>query len=143
MWELPSESGFCASRNAFNVLSQIHINYRSSILSKGKAGKVYGGLRLPWIEITNGDNFTPLRSVDWQIHIYGKVTPELIDFTRSQWLKLHEFPWESRMKDAVFKQDALYLIRPDGHVALATDKQGVRVLNMYLEAFEIVSFGAE
>ena len=48
-----------------------------------------------------------------------------------------------KMKDAGFKQDALYLIRPDGHVGLATEKQWVRVLKMYLEACGIVAFGAE
>lgn len=39
------------------------------------------------------------------------------------------------MKDVGFMQDALHLIRPDGHVALAPDKQWLRVLNMYLEAY--------
>ncbi|WP_341960069.1 FAD-dependent monooxygenase [Planococcus maritimus] len=131
------------SKNAFKVLSQIHINYRSSLLSKGKAGKVFAGMRLPWVETTNGDNFAPLRSVDWQIHIYGKAKPELTEFARSQSLELHEFLWEASMKDAGFKQDAMYLIRPDGHVALATDGQWLRVLNMYLDAFEIKAFGAK
>ncbi|WP_404336614.1 FAD-dependent monooxygenase [Planococcus rifietoensis] len=141
---LPSVFKFSfPSKNAFKILSQIHINYRHSLLSKGKAGKIFAGMRLPWIETASGDNFAPLRSVDWQIHIYGKATPELVDFARSQSLELHEFAWESRMKDAGFKQDALYLIRPDGHVALATDKQWLRVLKMYLESFGIVAFGAK
>lgn len=39
------------------------------------------------------------------------------------------------MKDAGFKQDALYLIRADGHIALAADKQWRGVLNKYFEAF--------
>ena len=141
---LPSLFKFSFSqKNAFKILSQIHINYRNSPLSKGKAGKVYGGMRLPWIETASGDNFVPLRSVDWQIHIYGKAQPELIDFARSQSLQLHEFAWETQMKDAGFKQDALYLIRPDGHVGLASEKQWVDVLKTYLEAFGIVAFGAE
>ena len=100
-------------------------------------------MRLPWIESASGDNFDPLRSVDWQIHIYGKAKPELIDFTRSQSLEVHEFAWEAPMKDAGFKQDALYLIRPDGHVGLASEKQWLRVLKAYLETYGIVAFGAE
>ncbi|ANU21433.1 monooxygenase [Planococcus plakortidis] len=141
---LPSVFKFpFASKNAFRILSQIHINYRSSLLSKGKAGKIFAGMRLPWIETANSDNFAPLRSIDWQIHVYGKATPELIGFARSQSMELHEFPWEANMKDAGFKQDALYLIRPDGHVALATDGQWLRVLNMYLESFGIEAFGAK
>lgn len=122
-------------KNAFKILSQIHINYRNSPLSKGKAGKVFGGMRLPWVETASGDNFEPLRSVDWQIHIYGKAKPELINFARAQSLELHEFAWETKMHEAGFKQDALYLVRPDGHVALASEKQWVRVLKTYLEAF--------
>ena len=47
------------------------------------------------------------------------------------------------MKDAGFKQDALYLIRPDGTLALAADKRWLCVLNMYLDAFGIVDFGTE
>lgn len=141
---LPSLFKFPFSqKNAFKILSQIHINYRNSLLSKGKAGKIYGGMRLPWIETANGDNFEPLRSVDWQIHIYGKAKPELIDFARSQSLELHEFAWKAQMKDAGFKQDALYLIRPDGHVGLASEKQWLRVLKAYLEAYGIVAFGME
>lgn len=132
-----------SQKNAFKILSQIHINYRNSPLSKGKAGKIYGGMRLPWIESASGDNFEPLRSVDWQIHIYGKAKPELIDFARSQSLQLHEFAWEAKMKDSGFKQDALYLIRPDGHVGLVSEKQWLRVLKAYLEAYGIVAFGAE
>ena len=57
--------------------------------------------------------------------------------------KFNEFAWEARMQDAGFKQDALYLIRPDGHVALASDKQSVDELNTYLESFGIVAFGVE
>ncbi|MDN5710596.1 MAG: hypothetical protein L0G95_14225 [Planococcus sp. (in: firmicutes)] len=109
-------------------MSQIHVDYRSSLLSKKKGGKVYGGMRLPWIETVNGDNFAPLRSVDWQIHAYAKAQPKLIDFTRSQSPELHEFPWEAK---AGFKQDALYLIRSAGHVAVATDKQWLRVEHVF------------
>ncbi|WP_345740337.1 FAD-dependent oxidoreductase [Planomicrobium okeanokoites] len=132
-----------SQKNAFKILSQIHINYRDSPLSYGKAGKVYGGMRLPWIQTARGDNFAPLCSVDWQIHVYGKAKPELVDFARSQSLELHEFPWNAQMKDAGFKQDALYLIRPDGHVGLAVEKQWLRVLKAYLETYRIVAFGVE
>lgn len=143
-YALPSVFKFSFSqRNAFRILSQIHINYRNSHLSKGKAGKIYGGMRLPWIETAGGDNFKPLRTVDWQIHIYGKAKPELIDFARSHSLQLHEFAWETQMKDAGFKQDSLYLIRPDGHVGLASEKQWLRVLKAYLEAYGIEAFAVK
>ena len=74
---------------------------------------------MPYIQTASVDNFEPLRSVDWQIHIYSKAKSALIDFARSHSTELHEFPWEAQMKDAGFNQDALYLIRLDGHVGLA------------------------
>ncbi|MGB6407492.1 MAG: FAD-dependent monooxygenase [Planococcus donghaensis] len=127
-------------KNGFKILSQIHINYRDSPISKGKAGKVYGGMRLPWIQTAGRDNFTPLRSVDWQIHVYGKASKELIDFARSHSFELHEFAWESTMQKAGFHQNALYFIRPDGHVALANKTQDLSVLKDYINTFEIIPF---
>ena len=47
------------------------------------------------------------------------------------------------MTDAGFKQDALYLIRLDGDLVLATDKQWPLMLKMYLEVYGIVAFGEE
>ncbi|WP_157824117.1 MULTISPECIES: hypothetical protein [unclassified Planococcus (in: firmicutes)] len=78
-------------------MSQTYINYCNIHLSKGNAGKVCGGMRLRWIETVNGDNFVPLRSDDWQIHIYGKANPKLIDFAHSQSLELYDFPLEAKL----------------------------------------------
>jgi hypothetical protein len=36
-------------------LSQLMINYRDSRLSKGKAGEIHGGDRLPWVK--TADNY--------------------------------------------------------------------------------------
>ncbi|ANU09634.1 monooxygenase [Planococcus antarcticus DSM 14505] len=130
-------------KNGFKILSQIHINYRKSALSKGKAGKVFAGMRLPWIELAGSDNFFPLRSVDWQIHIYGQASKELMDFAHAQSLEVHEFAWEPKMQKAGFQQNALYLVRPDGHVALANKAQEVSVLKDYLDEFGIVAFHAK
>ncbi|ANU27097.1 FAD-dependent monooxygenase [Planococcus versutus] len=129
-------------RNAFKILSQIHINYKKSRLSKGKAGKVFAGMRLPWIKTTDVDNFRALRSLDWQIHIYGQASKELKDFAAAQSLEIYEFAWQPFMKKTGFKQDALYFVRPDGHVALANNTQDVNVLKNYLTEFELVAFHA-
>lgn len=129
-------------KTGFKILSQIHINYRDSALSKGKAGKVFAGMRLPWIQFADSDNFSPLQSVDWQIHVYGKASIELLDFANMHSLAVHEFAWGSQMDEAGFRQDALYLVRPDGHVAVANKKQDIGVLKNYLDEFQIVSFHA-
>jgi 2-polyprenyl-6-methoxyphenol hydroxylase-like FAD-dependent oxidoreductase len=53
----------------FRKISQVEIRYTDSPLSEGKAGKVHGGYRLPWTG-PDVDNFAPLRSLDWQVHVY-------------------------------------------------------------------------
>ena len=57
----------------FRTISQIAIEYRGSSLSEGRAGAVHGGDRLPWVPAAQSerDNFTPLASLMWQVHVYG------------------------------------------------------------------------
>ena len=60
-------------RFLFRTVSQIGVNYRDSPLSEGAAGSVQGGDRLPWVETApNEDNFAPLTSLAWQVHVYGE-----------------------------------------------------------------------
>lgn len=107
-------------RAMFRVLSQIGIEYRGSPLSDGVAGDVHAGDRLPWIELDHGaDNFESLVSLKWQVHVYGDARVDLVAACAELGLALHHFPWQSRMQRAGFSRDALYLLRPDGYVALA------------------------
>src|SRR4029453_16856547 len=128
-------------RLAFRTLSQTAINYRSSALSEGCAGQVYGGDRLPWIALDKGghatDNFAPLASLIWQLHVYGAAAPEIHAVCGDRDLPLHEFRWEDAMKRAGFRRNALYLVRPDGYVALAAAEQSPTVLASYLDAHGI------
>ncbi len=78
-------------KKAFKTVSQTQINHRESEFSKGTAGKVFSGERLSWIETANSDNFKTLQSFDWQIHIYGQASKELIEFVQSQPLAVYEF----------------------------------------------------
>src|SRR6202035_4052813 len=51
----------------FRTVSQIMLNYRKSPLSRGAAGDVHAGDRLPWVAADGTDNFAPLASMDWQV----------------------------------------------------------------------------
>jgi hypothetical protein len=62
-------------RLMFRTISQIQVNYRGGPLSVGRTGCVHAGARLPWVEPV--DNFAPLASLDWQVHVYGEPTPEI------------------------------------------------------------------
>jgi 2-polyprenyl-6-methoxyphenol hydroxylase-like FAD-dependent oxidoreductase len=128
-------------RLAFRTVSQTAIRYRGSPLSEGHAGDIYGGDRLPWILLESSghdaDNFAPLTSLDWQVHVYGRVAPELRARCAERHLAVHEFGWEHAMERAGLQRDALYLVRPDGYVALATSEQSPSTLDSYLAAHAI------
>jgi hypothetical protein len=78
-------------RFLFRTVSQTAISYRGSSLSEGRAGAVHGGDRLPWV--CQPDNFAPLQSLDWQVHVYGHATAELGLVCSARGLALHVFPW--------------------------------------------------
>jgi hypothetical protein len=120
-------------RFMFRAVSQTGINYRASALSVGKAGRVHGGDRLPWIEPANGqeDNFVALESLKWQAHVYGTAADPIQRLCRDRELTLCQFPWSTRARHAGLERDAVYVVRPDGYVGLAT-KSG-RELHKYLD----------
>jgi 2-polyprenyl-6-methoxyphenol hydroxylase-like FAD-dependent oxidoreductase len=120
---------------AFRTVSQMVVNYRRGPLSEGAAGDVWGGDRLPWVKLADGtDNFAPLKTLDWQVHVYGEAKTELSQACQARGLALHRAPWAPQMRKAGVKQDALYLVRPDGYVALAEPKGDARRLIAWLDA---------
>lgn len=135
---LPFLSGFAAVRRTiFRTVSQIQIAYPDSPLSAGLAGSVEGGDRLPWISGEGQDNFAPLRTMDWQLHVYGKVEPELTAAAQELDLPLHAFGWNEAAAQAGLLRDSAYLIRPDGHVALAMPGQGSAALYQMAQRLEL------
>jgi len=120
-------------RFLFRTMSQIGINYRHSALSAGKAGAVCGGDRLPWVHTATGhDNFDPLTSLTWQVHVYGEASAELTATCAEHQLPLHVFAWSADMLRASLMRHALYLIRPDGYIALAVADGDPQRLRDYL-----------
>ena len=122
----------------FRTVSQTAVNYRGSSLSEGRAGTVHGGDRLPWVKTdSNGvdtDNFAPLTSLDWQVHVYGDAAPEIQAVCDARKLPLHVFPWRPEMSRAGLRRNAVYLVRPDGYVALADPEGSATAIASYLDA---------
>jgi 2-polyprenyl-6-methoxyphenol hydroxylase-like FAD-dependent oxidoreductase len=110
-------------RLMFRTISQTAINYRPSALSSGADGALQAGDRLPWVTLAagtaNSDNFTPLSSLDWQVHVYGAPGATLVDLCKARGIALHAFEWRDEMRGAGLAQDAAYLVRPDGYVGCA------------------------
>jgi hypothetical protein len=128
-------------RVLFGTVSQTGIDYRASAWSEGEAGGVHGGDRLPWVAPqTKGaaDNFTPLASLDWQVHVYG-TPPEGVDGACARrGIALHRFTFDERTESASLARDAVYLVRPDGYVAAAFHGgSSSALLARYLEAHGI------
>ena len=125
-------------RLMFRTVSQANVNYRQSTLSAGRAGPVRGGDRLPWVEPESpgagADNFTPLESIDWQVHIYGEASAEISVVCAQRKLPLHVFAWRPAMRRTGLRRDAVYLVRPDGYVALADSAGSAQALTAYLDA---------
>jgi 2-polyprenyl-6-methoxyphenol hydroxylase-like FAD-dependent oxidoreductase len=118
-------------RILFMTVSQTRIHYPHSPLSSGQAGKIHGGDRLPWVADGASSNFEALRSLDWQMHVYGTPVPELAAWCAQRNIPLHAFPYTSNAHRAGLAEDALYLVRPDGYVGLASPHFDPAALDAY------------
>jgi hypothetical protein len=92
-------------------------------------GSISGGDRLPW----TGVNYASLAALDWRLHVYGDVAGPLADAAASLGVPVDAFPWNEAAERAGFRPDAAYLVRPDGHVALASPDQDPAQLKAYGE----------
>ncbi len=115
----------------FRTVSQISLNYRGMPLSSGWAGRLRGGDRLPWTGAAGTDNFAALTTIDWQVHVYGSVSPAFDKHCASRGIKLHLFDWQPQFEAIGLARDAAYLLRPDTYVALADPTASPDVLDAY------------
>jgi hypothetical protein len=125
-------------RFMFRAVSQIAINYRRSPLSAGAMGSVHGGDRLPWVPpdtaTTASDNFAVIDGRQWQAHVYGTPRPGIAETCQNLSLPLHVFSWRPAMRKAALTENGLYLVRPDGYVALADPGNDPATLAHQIEA---------
>jgi 2-polyprenyl-6-methoxyphenol hydroxylase-like FAD-dependent oxidoreductase len=129
---LPLATHFDAVRDyIFRTVSQVMLNYRDGPLSRGVAGHVHGGDRLPWVAGDGVDNFKPLARMEWQVHVYGTAEDELAAWCRAHNVPLHTFAWRDEHRAAGLARDALYLMRPDSYVALAEARGSPAALDRY------------
>ncbi|WP_411842568.1 FAD-dependent monooxygenase [Salinicoccus sp. HZC-1] len=112
-------------RMMFRLVSQIHIDYDNSMLSRGKAGKIKGGDRLPWVKYGKKDNYDPLNSLDFHYHLYGQTSSEMRRHIKNSGLEFCEYNWTAEADKAGVKKNTVMLIRPDGHIAVIDDSNNV------------------
>jgi hypothetical protein len=64
--------------------------------------------------------------------VYGDAAPEIQKLCEMRKLPLHVFPWRPEMDRIGLGRNALYLVRPDGYVAVA-DSEGGKAVTSYLD----------
>jgi 2-polyprenyl-6-methoxyphenol hydroxylase-like FAD-dependent oxidoreductase len=108
----------------FALISQTRINYRESPISRGAAGRVHAGDRLPWVQWREGgSNYDALRTLKPHLQVYGAVSSEVEAFAREYpQFSLTHFPFTAEAARAGLQDGACYLLRPDGYVAYATSR---------------------
>lgn len=121
----------------FRTVSQIHVDYRESGLSADGSGKLAAGDRLPWTGRGELNNHRPLKSLDWQIHVYGGVDDEVRTLADETGLELFQLPWEASFEDAGLEEDSVYLIRPDGHISAAADPDDLEDIRAMIKKYSI------
>jgi hypothetical protein len=129
---VPRALAFGAVREfLFRTVSQIMVNYRGRALSVGAVGSVHGGDRLPWVSVAGADNYAPLRALLWQVQVYGEAHEELARWCEGHDVPLERFAFCPEHQAAGLTRDALYLLRPDGYLALTASAQDPQLLARY------------
>lgn len=103
----------------FRGISQLVCTYRRSPLSQIAlgSGTVQPGDRLPWAKTRSSDNYSTIRYISWQLHVYGNQRPELAKWCRAHSVQLTVFEWDPHHGEVGFKKEAAYLLRPDQYIA--------------------------
>lgn len=111
-------------RELFGLVSQTRVSYRHGPLARGKAGRVAGGDRLPWVAFAaGGTNYDALRLLRPHVQVYGPVPPEVRAFAAMYpEIPLVEQPGGGDAVRAGLEPGAFYFVRPDGHVAYAASR---------------------
>ncbi|KAF3390561.1 putative aromatic compound monooxygenase YhjG [Penicillium rolfsii] len=100
--------------------SQLVCSYRgNNMLNQTTQGSetVQPGDRLPWVKTEQSDNFSTLRDICWQIHVYGDCRVGLEEWCKTNHVQFHVFEWNEKHGNAGFKKGAAYLLRPDQYIA--------------------------
>lgn len=124
-------------RRLFQAVSQIGISYRGIAPNIGSVGGLAAGDRMPWVPGEGLGNFQPMRALTWQAHVYGTPTFALHAYCTARNVPLYVRPWDDRCRDSGLAPDALYLVRPDGHIGFASPGQDVPALTGFWQSLHV------
>ena len=128
-------------RLMFRTISQTAIEYRHSALSSGSADTLHAGDRLPWVMPAQAavadDNYSPLRTLDWQVHVYGTPAKAIVDLCNARGIALHAFAWSDAMRTAGLVRDAALLLRPDGYIGCVDCGASGDAMSRYFDEWDL------
>ncbi|MBV8104483.1 MAG: hypothetical protein JO223_07650 [Hyphomicrobiales bacterium] len=87
---------------------------------------------MPWVVVRGMDNRQRLAELVWQAQVYGVASPELAASCAEIRLPLQAIPWAPEHGHAGLMQNALYVLRPDSYVGLASESGSPDVMRRYL-----------
>jgi hypothetical protein len=91
------------------------------------------------VKLAGTDNFATLKSLDWQVHVYGQAKAQLRAMCSRRDLLLHVFPWQDSVRRTGLRQNAAYLVRPDGYIAVVEPEGIGERIDAYLERHHVHS----
>lgn len=100
----------------FRTVSQVHIGYPQSNLSKSGLGSIKAGQRLPWDP--SGALDAALFSGNWTIVHFDGLPESLLEELGQMGVITHRPEYTQKLKTLGFKSNGVYLVRPDGHVSM-------------------------
>lgn len=122
----------------FKAISQTNLNYQQSELSTGEYGGIKGGDRLPWVNTPTINNFEPLKSYDWQIHVYGTIKQEVKRLAFETGIPMYNVSWNKSMDAQGIKENSVFLVRPDSYVSVATDFKNLEPIKNMIHKYSIL-----
>ena len=122
----------------FEATSQIRLQYRDSacglsVDAAGYQGRLRAGDRLGYVVFQDrSDNFEVLAEGSWQVHVYGEVLRDVRREMQAKGLGVKKFEFTEDAKRRGLSEGSLYLIRPDGYVAVTANSDNTESLFEYM-----------
>jgi hypothetical protein len=120
-------------RAAFRTVSQIAVGYAGGPLAVGRAGRVRGGERPPWVPGLDA----AFRPPGWALLVAGPVPEEARRWAEGRRVRLHMVGSSDGARRAGYADGAALLVRPDAYVGLAAPSFDADRFSVYAEAWGV------